>query len=131
MVDNYFEHDTPAPKQVSHPFVVNTKSASPQRPAQDVLKSIIKSGIDFERAVKDRQINPSRVQINHLYYIIREEEPSLKDISLDDLKQVLAFVKAKSGAASEDMGRGKSEEIDLQDLMNVLLDVSLDVFAGD
>ena len=41
------------------------------------------------------------------------------------------FVKDKSGSASEEIGKGKSDDIDMHDFVNVMMDVSLEIFGKD
>ena len=43
----------------------------------------------------------------------------------------MKFVKDKSGNVTEEVGKGKAEEIDIHDFVNVMMDVSLDVFGKD
>ena len=58
------------------------------------------------------------------------EEQALNNIMVDDIKKLHKFVKDKSGVVSEEMGK-QAEEIDVQDLVNVMMDVSLDFFSKD
>ncbi|CDW77663.1 UNKNOWN [Stylonychia lemnae] len=116
------------PKAVSHPFVLNNTQQA--RGIKDIMKLIVQSGLDFERAVKERQLNPKRLQLNQIYQLLREEEPSLKNVTLDEVKQLIRFVKDKSNIDSEEIfgNNQKQDELDLFDLVNVVMDVSLDVF---
>ncbi len=47
---------------------------------------------------------------------------------MEEVRNLLKHVKAKSGIDSEEIGT--AEEVDVQDLVNVVMDVSLDVFGG-
>lgn len=77
------------------------------------MKQIVKSGVDFEGVLKERQVNQQKIPLNLLYQILREEDPSLNSITLDEVKAVVEFVKEKSGADVQEMGRGKTEELDV------------------
>ena len=41
------------------------------------------------------------------------EEPVLKGITVDDVKSLQKYIKEKSGVVSEEIGKGKSEEVDI------------------
>lgn len=64
-------------------------------------------------------------------YKVLKEESALSSITLDEVKQLLRFVKEKSGNAVEEIGKGKNEEFDIQDFVNVMMDVSLDMFGNE
>ena len=52
----------------------------------------------------------------------------MKNITVEDIKMIQKFVREHNGVVSEEIGKG-SEEIDVYDLVNTLLDVSVD-FLG-
>eukprot|EP00347_Sterkiella_histriomuscorum_P002106 403369452 len=121
-------------KQVSHPFVVSSKNQQPNRQPIDLLKLIVQSNIDFERIVKERQLNPLKLQVKDIYQILREEDPNtLNSISTDEVKQLIKFVRDKSSSADDAeiiYGDKNSEEsVNVYDLVNAVMDVSLDVLG--
>ena len=48
------------------------------------------------------------------------------------MKSLISYVREKSGVASEEISGGKikTDEIDIQELINVVMDVSLDFFGA-
>ncbi len=79
--------------------------------------------IDFERLVEERHLDPSAVPLNQLYQIVREE--SSRNVTLDELKNLLQHVRDKSGYASRKIG-GNTEDVDIHDLINALMDVTIE-----
>lgn len=60
-------------------------------------------------------------------YQILKEEKALQNLTLEETKQLQKYVKQYSGVESEDISRGAQDEIDIQEMMNVLMDTSLEL----
>jgi len=53
----------------------------------------------------------------------------LRNITIEEVKDLIKFVKDKNNSEVEEIyGNQKSDELELFDLVNVVMDVSLDVF---
>ena len=89
---------------------------------------IVQSGIDFEKLLEDNKIKQKRISIPQLYQLLKEE---LRDLKVEDVKAIQKYVRENSGSASEEIGSKAAEEIDVTDLMNVMMDVSLEFFDKD
>ena len=75
--------------------------------------------IDFERSCQERKFNPSKLSLNQVYQMIKEEAAGAK-VTLDEVKALLQFVREKSGDAA------LSDDIDINDIINAVMDVSLE-----
>jgi hypothetical protein len=60
-----------------------------------------------------------------------KEEAELSTITLEEVRMLQKFVKEKSGTVTEELGKGKSDEIDIHDFVNVMMDVSLDMLGKE
>jgi len=72
------------PPKPSHPFVAQSM---PQKHIKDILKQIVQSGIDFEKLLEENGIKQKRVGLRQLYQILKEE-PSLRELNADDIRQI-------------------------------------------
>jgi hypothetical protein len=86
------------------------------------MKGIVE--VDFERAIQDKGFNMKTVAVNELYQIINEESPSLK-ITAEETRSLVKYVRDKSGVVSQ-----KVDTCDVGDLMNILMDVSIDLLGN-
>lgn len=109
----------PKPAGFKDPF--SQEMNSPPRPVRDILKQII--DIDFERHAEELNLNPRKVPINQVYNIIKEEAVATK-VTLDEVRNLIGYVKEKSGVAENLVT--SNDEIDLNDLLNAILDASID-----
>jgi hypothetical protein len=107
----------PPKPEFKNPF----EAGSPPRSVKDVLKTL--ADIDFERIVEERLLDPQAVPLNQLYQIVREE--SSRNVTLDELKNLLQHVREKSGYASRKIGAG-NDDVDIHDLVNALMDVTVE-----
>ncbi len=57
--DDHKPSHSPSKPKPTHPFVVLQKQET--RSSKDILKAIVKSGVDFERIVQDKQMNPKKL----------------------------------------------------------------------
>jgi len=108
----------PPKAEFKNPF----EAGSPPRSVKDVLKTL--ADIDFERIIEERQLDPQAVPLNQLYQIVREE--SSRNVTLDELKNLLKHVREKSGYASRKITPNAAETVDIHDLINALMDVTVE-----
>ena len=80
------------PKSNTNAF---SNDASPPRHVRDILKSIM--DIDFERVTADRSINPKKIPLNQVYQIIKEEASGAR-VTLDEVKNLIKYVRDKSSS---------------------------------
>jgi hypothetical protein len=73
----------------------------------------------------DRNLNPSKISLNQIYNIIKEEAVSVK-VTLDEVRNLFNYAHEKVGDVAT-VANLTAEEIDLSDLINAIMDVSVNL----